>query len=76
MTAAPDRAVDAGAIHVGDELIVAVGLAIADAGIERTVRPVCGPDMHLRVEDQHVECLRERPATIAGCSVIRGGRPV
>ena len=46
-----DGAVDAGAVHVGDQLLIAVGRALGVAGTQRPIQPIRRPHMHLRVDD-------------------------
>src|SRR5712691_4637679 len=48
-----DGAVDPSAVHVGKELLVAVGRALFVARAQSPVRPVGRPHMHLRVNDHH-----------------------
>jgi hypothetical protein len=79
-----DGAIDAGAIHVGQELLIAVGrilpaLAVAQ---ERPVRPIGRPHMHLRVDDPHARCsvyasvttrLRNTPMPVISISMTSPG---
>src|SRR5262249_24188492 len=58
-----DGAVDAGAVHVADEIFVSVRLALADAAAEAAIRPVGRPHVHLRVDDHHAAGSRQASAT-------------